>query len=294
MAEAGGGSGSDSDDDLSHLLRFDTEEEFFAAASANAACYFRSERHIVLDEEALASPDATVFTFRQRGEGKEHLADNTGGAIYDAAILLGRHLARSEAAVLKGARVLELGSGPAFTAAVCARLIGEEGSLLATDGEPTSVELARENLLVSGAHPDRVGAARYWWGTPIEEIPELKGKEWDVVIAADVAYTDEVLGPLVEALRVVCSSKTTAFLCNGSRSWKRERSLRNALREHFTLSEIDTTDLTYVTEREAPGQGAGAASAEAGAGGSGAGGKVGRREMHRYMLLWRLTPKKKE
>ena len=35
------------------------------------------------------------------------------------------------------------------------------------------------------------------------------------------AYTDEVLEPLVEALRAVCSAKTVAFLCNGSRSWKR-------------------------------------------------------------------------
>ena len=71
-------------------FRFDTEEEFFAAASANGACYFRNERHIVIDEPALAERDATVFAFRQRGEGQHHLADNTGGAIYDAAILLGR------------------------------------------------------------------------------------------------------------------------------------------------------------------------------------------------------------
>jgi hypothetical protein len=127
VEEAATGSGSDSDDDLSHLLRsfftpcvgglagipallsigsffevrtqrcqlpptrrFESEEAFFAAASANAACYFKAERHIVLEEPDLLQKDATVFSFRQRGETTEHLADNTGGAIYDAAILLGR------------------------------------------------------------------------------------------------------------------------------------------------------------------------------------------------------------
>ena len=70
--------------------RFESEEAFFAAASANAACYFKAERHIVLEEPDLLQKDATVFSFRQRGDTTEHLADNTGGAIYDAAILLGR------------------------------------------------------------------------------------------------------------------------------------------------------------------------------------------------------------
>jgi hypothetical protein len=104
------------------------------------------------------------------------------------------------------------------------------------------VELARTNLAALGNPPDRVSAARFWWGTPLDEVPELRGRAWDFVLATDVAYTDEVLDPLVDALCAVCGPGTTALLCNGSRSWRRERRLRAALRKHFDVVELEAPD----------------------------------------------------
>ena len=101
------------------------------------------------------------------------------------------------------------------------------------------MELARTNLAALGNPPDRVSAARFWWGTPLDEVPELRGRAWDFVLATDVAYTDEILDPLVDALCAVCGPGTTALLCNGSRSWRRERRLRAALRKHFDVAELE-------------------------------------------------------
>jgi hypothetical protein len=77
-------------------LWFDTEEEFFAAASKSASLYFLPERRIYFGEPPLHlpnQPDGAVYRIIQRGEESEIVVDNTGGAVYDAAIALSRYLA---------------------------------------------------------------------------------------------------------------------------------------------------------------------------------------------------------
>lgn len=76
-------------------LWFDTEEEFFAAASKCASLYFLPERRIFFAEQSLRLPhhDGAVYRILQRGEESEIVLDNTGGAVYDAAIALSRYLA---------------------------------------------------------------------------------------------------------------------------------------------------------------------------------------------------------
>ena len=91
---------------------FETEEEFFAAASRCAALYFLPERRVWFREKSLqpasggADCQSALYRVIQRGSEREILADNTGGALYDAAIVLSRYLAAREADGMQGKTVL--------------------------------------------------------------------------------------------------------------------------------------------------------------------------------------------
>jgi len=95
-----------------HSMWFETEEEFFAAASRCAALYFLPERRVVFREKSLqpssggAECQSALYRVIQRGSEREILADNTGGALYDAAIVLSRYLAAREAESMQGKTVL--------------------------------------------------------------------------------------------------------------------------------------------------------------------------------------------
>jgi hypothetical protein len=79
-------------------LWFETEEEFFAAASKCASLYFLPERRIVFEEAALqlkrgvtdeaadgpTQQAGALYRVMQRGSGQEIVADNTGGAVVGA------------------------------------------------------------------------------------------------------------------------------------------------------------------------------------------------------------------
>ena len=93
-------------------LWFDTEEDFFKAASKCASLYFLPERRIFFGEKALLPPGAvdgqsgSVYRVLQRGSEQEIVDDNTGGAVYDASIVLSRYLAVKEADKMEGTTVL--------------------------------------------------------------------------------------------------------------------------------------------------------------------------------------------
>mmetsp|Transcript_14079 Transcript_14079/g.48500 ORF Transcript_14079/g.48500 Transcript_14079/m.48500 type:complete len:190 (-) Transcript_14079:649-1218(-) len=145
--------GSCESEDEYELLRFEDEEEFCAAASACADLYFLRTRNIYIDEESLVKSCLDVngqrgvaFLVDQRGSESEIVQDDTGGAVYDAAIVLSRFLCRQEAGDMQGKNVLELGAGPALVSMAASILVGEKGYVLATDGNDNTVNLARMNV----------------------------------------------------------------------------------------------------------------------------------------------------
>ncbi|EKX41735.1 hypothetical protein GUITHDRAFT_164288 [Guillardia theta CCMP2712] len=214
--------GSCESEDEYELLRFEDEEEFCAAASACADLYFLRTRNIYIDEESLVKSCLDVngqrgvaFLVDQRGSESEIVQDDTGGAVYDAAIVLSRFLCRQEAGDMQGKNVLELGAGPALVSMAASILVGEKG---------------------------------FWWGTPTEDIPEMRGIAWDYVLASDVAYDETLFAPLVEGLLSVFNNKTVGYLCNGVRSIDREKNLRAMLEKHFKVESIKTSEFSYSIE----------------------------------------------
>ena len=159
----------------------------------------------------------TVYRVIQRGSEQEIVSDNTGGAVYDAAIVLSRYLAAVEAPHMQGTSLLELGSGPALVSMIAARLVGDSGYVCATDGDEKTVTLAAENLALI---PEKnTSSARFWWGTSPQDIAEMRGRSWDYIVASDVAYEPAVFEPLCEALLAVSTSSSKILLCNGSFSF---------------------------------------------------------------------------
>mmetsp|Transcript_2423 Transcript_2423/g.5767 ORF Transcript_2423/g.5767 Transcript_2423/m.5767 type:complete len:109 (-) Transcript_2423:1312-1638(-) len=84
-------------EDEYELLRFEDDDEFCAAASACADLYFLQRRKIYIDGDSLVKKFANVdekkgmvFLVDQRGSESEIVQDDTGGAVYDAAIVLSR------------------------------------------------------------------------------------------------------------------------------------------------------------------------------------------------------------
>jgi predicted nicotinamide N-methyase len=110
---------------------------------------------------------------------------------------------------MRGKTLLEIGCGPALVAMIAARLVGTSGYVCATDGDDTTVKLAAQNLAL--IPENNTAAARFWWGTSPEEIPEMRGRCWDYIVASDVAYEPAVFSPLCEALVAASSSNRWKF-----------------------------------------------------------------------------------
>jgi hypothetical protein len=148
------GNESSDDEEETEVQLVDSEEDFFSASSACSKLYFLQSRYIYFDEAPLgvAAPAAAGWTAHiQQRMGEAHtskrLDDNTGGSLYDAAVLLARHLLRVEPdSSFRGARALELGAGPGLTAMVAAMLAGPAGRVVATDGNDMIVQLAAQNF----------------------------------------------------------------------------------------------------------------------------------------------------
>ena len=283
-------------------LWFDTEEEFFAAASKCAALYFLPERRIYFDNVSLTPPDGdpancvlsatgtgrgAMYRILQRGSPQDVVLDNTGGAVYDAAIALSRYLATTEAGNMRGKTVLELGCGPGLVTMVAARLVGATGYVCATDGDACTVDLAAENLKLMPE--SNAAAARFWWGTDPDDVPAMQARSWDYVVASDVAYEPAVFGPLCQALAAVSTRASRILLCNCVRSSRRERALKALLQEHFSIETVDVSDLAYSQEEEAGGEEEGGTrGAEGAPAPADTADTLQRRRFHRYTLLWVL------
>jgi len=122
----------------------------------------------------------------------------TGGAVYDAGVVLSRWLSSHPTAVCS-LPVLELGCGPGLTALTAAALGASE--VIATDMDESALKLARDNieahtewLTQCPFHVCKPELLRYRWGTALP--PKLRS--WrdraagcaggGVVLAADVLY----------------------------------------------------------------------------------------------------------
>lgn len=121
-----------------------------------------------------------------------------GGVVWDAAVVLGKYLeARPE--LVRGARVLELGSGSGALGCVCAAL-GARAVVMTDYGCPPLLQLMRDNAALNSAPGCELHVAQLAWGCAAD-LAALPVAAPDLVVGSDLVYDDAHAAPLLETLR---------------------------------------------------------------------------------------------
>jgi SAM-dependent methyltransferase len=132
--------------------------------------------------------------------------------VWHAAEAFGELLAGDLASEIVNRSVLELGSGTGLCGLLCSKISGRLTVL--TDGAEDSLDAMEDSIALNGAQ-DLVKAHRLNWGSAEDarEILDRCGGPFDMVIATDVIYEREAVGPLLQsASAVLRRSKHGKFL----------------------------------------------------------------------------------
>lgn len=129
------------------------------------------------------------------------------GIVWKAGFLMLEHIA-TDTSRLKDKRIIELGCGTGFLSIACDHLISQAGgtnhSIIATDLE-YGLAVAKANVQQNGAL--HVQVQELQWGV----TDTLTFETPDVVVMADVAYTQEGICLLADTLASLCGSQTVVL-----------------------------------------------------------------------------------
>jgi len=149
--------------------------------------------------ELRFSPDLSLLALSAEAKAgttaSGYGGDATGARPWWGGILLGAWIANEGADLFCGRSVLELGCGAAPLPAMAAAHKGA-AKALATDGCPAAVRAAAAVLSRNAALPSTCAVGRQAW----EESPKHGARAWDVVIFADVVYSEEGADLLAKAV----------------------------------------------------------------------------------------------
>lgn len=70
------------------------------------------------------------------------------------------------------------------------------------------------------------------WLDPLSTLDDL-GAPFDIVLAADVVWVEDLIGPLVESIRLLCHAETVVILAHQTRSTRADEILFRKLDFHF-------------------------------------------------------------
>uniref|UniRef100_A0A7S2W8K5 Calmodulin-lysine N-methyltransferase n=1 Tax=Rhizochromulina marina TaxID=1034831 RepID=A0A7S2W8K5_9STRA len=162
---------------------------------------------------------------------EEANAEISGRRAWPGSVLLASSLCGPEAPpVLEGRTVIELGAGSALTSMAAARLGAR--TVVATDGDRTSVDLAHQNFEANGfgcpvdeqatpvaaATAPGLSADRLLWGSGPHN-QQLRdrfagGSGFDVVLAGDVLYKQDLPALFFESVKELIAADGIALLCH--------------------------------------------------------------------------------
>lgn len=136
-------------------------------------------------------------------DGVGRADEGTGLVTWDASVVLAAYLEKHSEHVVKGKRVLELGAGTGLTG-IAAALLGADLVLL-TDLSYTLNNLRRNVELHHSSLSNRsvVEVSELDWSRP----ETYDARDFDVVLAADVVWVEELIPAFVAALGAVACRK---------------------------------------------------------------------------------------
>jgi predicted nicotinamide N-methyase len=169
---------------------------------------------------SAASATQYNFSVLQVQRGELEGTYGTGATVWPAAVVMIKYLERHNESLLKGKKVIDLGSGTGVTS-IAAAILGAK-HIICTDGEPRLTQLAHDNIkrasqqLEGNDYPAvsvlnipsascttttiadcPIDVQTYWWGTGTIR----NGDNCDVILVADCVLPKLYpIAPLVEAL----------------------------------------------------------------------------------------------
>jgi predicted nicotinamide N-methyase len=130
-------------------------------------------------------------------------AGTTGLRTWEASLHLGQYLCANPG-IIRGRRVLDLGTGTGYLSVLCAKHLGAE-HVVASDGSDDVINHLPDNLFLNGLEgSDTISLMDLKWGHALvgtEESDWNGGRLVDVVIGSDVTYDSRLHAPLAATLQ---------------------------------------------------------------------------------------------
>ncbi|QDS74845.1 hypothetical protein FKW77_002947 [Venturia effusa] len=190
----------------------DPEEDEISEGLSTALANLMSKK-LPSEAQAAQQPSYVTYSFSTASnhvpsvtllEARSLLSTSggTGFRTWEAALHLGSYLSTAEgSAIVRGKRVLELGSGTGMLAILCARWL-ECAHVLATDGDSRVVETLGTNIFLNGLQQSKlIGTRLLRWGQALEENEARMQQDVEIVIGADITYDPTIIPPLISTLR---------------------------------------------------------------------------------------------
>mmetsp|Transcript_54294 Transcript_54294/g.115857 ORF Transcript_54294/g.115857 Transcript_54294/m.115857 type:complete len:305 (-) Transcript_54294:193-1107(-) len=139
------------------------------------------------------------------------LISDTGGAVYDAARMMGDYLASDAMQELfaKEPVCVELGTGTGYVSIVASSLGARR--VLATDNDASTLELAQSNIDANAFHSKAAETRTLWWGEAqqssaiLSELEPLCSEGTPLlVLCSDLTYPGSDLDALGAAVKQLC------------------------------------------------------------------------------------------
>lgn len=155
--------------------------------------------------------------------------NNVGLRTWEAALHLAWYLTTQRADLVRDRNVLELGAGTGFLSLLCAGHLGAS-HVLATDGLghvcdslESNVHLNVSNGTLDDHEPPKVRQLDWTDRPEIDQLLEdtkQAGRQYDLIIGADITYHPDILRPLAELLSLLKAAypKTTILISATIRS----------------------------------------------------------------------------
>jgi len=158
---------------------------------------------ISIRELAMQNADSPFTTNEQN--------DTTGLAVWAASVVFGRWIAKlSQSGIFKNSQVLELGGGCGVPGISCG-VYGEPRKVSVTDLTTSTLVNLQHNILLNkgGYGESKVDSFRLDWSDEAT-YPEDKA---NVVIGADLVYTDDIVPLLIKVLNGVTEVGGSFYYC---------------------------------------------------------------------------------
>ncbi|MDA3926211.1 MAG: methyltransferase domain-containing protein [Kiritimatiellae bacterium] len=130
--------------------------------------------------------------------------------LWPSAIALAKHLSEN-CALLKGARVIELGCGLGLPSILCARMGAE---VIATDFHPGNEQWLQHNAALNQA---TLNYQQLDWNTFVAADPDLPIPPVSLIIGSDLIYERKHIAALVCAINALCSPGGNVIIADPGR-----------------------------------------------------------------------------